>query len=113
MKYRCSRKFFACALPANGKSFFRPTGVPAGRIRALPEALADPQLATRALLHRFENVPGVSGDFTVPVAAFKLAHGGAQVTSPPPTVGADTDAVLKELGYDVAAIAKFRAATII
>jgi crotonobetainyl-CoA:carnitine CoA-transferase CaiB-like acyl-CoA transferase len=95
------------------EEFFQANRVPAGRIRALPEALADPQLATRALLHRFENVPGVSGDFTVPVAAFKLAHGGAQVTSPPPTVGADTDAVLKELGYDAAAIAKFRAATII
>jgi crotonobetainyl-CoA:carnitine CoA-transferase CaiB-like acyl-CoA transferase len=70
-------------------------------------------LATRSLLHRFDNVPGVDGEFTVPVTAFKLDHGGAQVTSPPPVVGADTAAVLQELGYDAAAIAKLRAATII
>jgi len=55
----------------------------------------------------------VSCGFTVPVAAFKLAYGGAQVTSPPPAVGADTDAVLKELGYNQATIARLRAATII
>jgi crotonobetainyl-CoA:carnitine CoA-transferase CaiB-like acyl-CoA transferase len=95
------------------ETFLQANGVPASRVRTLPEALADPQLATRAFLHQLENVPGVSGGFTVPVAAFKLAYGGAQVTSPPPAVGADTDAVLKELGYNQATIARLRAATII
>jgi crotonobetainyl-CoA:carnitine CoA-transferase CaiB-like acyl-CoA transferase len=92
------------------ESFLQANHVPAGRVRTLPEALADPQLATRAFLHRHAGAPGVDGAFTVPVAAFKLAHGGAQVTSPPPALGADTDAILKELGYDAAAIAGFRAA---
>ena len=85
-------------------------GVPASRVRTLPEALADPQLATRDFLHTHASAPGVDGGFSVPVAAFKLAHGGAQVTSPPPPIGADTDAILQGLGLDAAAIAKLRAA---
>ncbi len=94
------------------ESYLQANHIPASRIRTLPEALADPQLATRPFLHRHENVPGL-GTLTVPVAAFKLAHGGAEVTSPPPPVGADTDTVLKELGYDAETIARLRAATVI
>jgi hypothetical protein len=47
------------------------------------------------------------------VSAFRRAHGGAQVTSRPPRMGADTDAVLAELGYDQASIAKLRDAAVI
>ena len=95
------------------EAFLQANHVPAGRVRTLPEALADPQLATRAFLHEHPGAPGVNGAFTVPVAAFKLAHGGAQVTSPPPALGADTDAILAELGYDATAIADFRAAAVV
>jgi crotonobetainyl-CoA:carnitine CoA-transferase CaiB-like acyl-CoA transferase len=70
-------------------------------------------LATRAFLHEHTNAPGVDGAFTVPVAAFKFEHGGAQVTSPPPAMGADTDAILTELGYDATAIARLRAAAVV
>jgi crotonobetainyl-CoA:carnitine CoA-transferase CaiB-like acyl-CoA transferase len=35
------------------------------------------------------------------------------VTSPPPPMGADTDAVLRDLGYDAQAIARLRAASAI
>ena len=92
------------------QAFFARHGVPASRVRTLPEALADSQLATRDFLHTHASAPGVDGGFSVPVAAFKLAHGGAQVTSPPPPMGADTDAILQGLGLDTAAIAKLRAA---
>lgn len=88
--------------------FFQANHVPAARVRSLPEALADPQMASRPFLHRHDNVTGVSGEFTVPAAAFSLKHGAAQVTSPPPKLGADTDAILSELGYDAAAIARLR-----
>ena len=85
-------------------------GVPASRVRSFDQAIADPQLKTRNLLHRHESAPGVEGAFSVPVSAFHFAHGGPQVVSPPPMMGADTDALLAELGYDKTAIGKLRAA---
>ena len=82
--------------------------VPALKLRTLDEALADPQVKTRALLHTHEAVPGVDGPVTVPLCAFKLAHGGASIETPPPRVGEHTDAVLASLGYSAGEIAALR-----
>src|SRR5690606_5137869 len=60
------------------ESFLQANHVPAARIWKLSETLADPQVATREVIHRFDEAPGVPGPFGVPVAAFKLAHGGAR-----------------------------------
>ena len=87
--------------------------VPASRVRTMGEALADPQIASRGVLHRHESAPGVDGPFTVPVAAFKFAHDGPRVDRPPPMFGQHTDEVLGELGYSAAEIAGFRAAKVI
>ena len=87
--------------------------VPASRVRTMGEALADPQIASRGILHKHENAPGVPGSFTVPVAAFKFAHGGPQVDRPPPMFGQHNDEVLGSLGYSAADITGFRAAKVI
>jgi crotonobetainyl-CoA:carnitine CoA-transferase CaiB-like acyl-CoA transferase len=87
--------------------------VPASRVRTMGEALADPQIATRNILHKHENVPGISGAFTVPVAAFKFAHGGPQVDRPPPMFGQHNEEILTELGYSKGDIAGFKAAKVI
>src|SRR5262249_11488831 len=92
------------------ETFLQANHVPAGRIRTLPEALADPQLATRNFLHEHKDAAGVDGAVTVPVAAFKFAHRGPEVTAPPRPAGADTDTVLAELGYDAKGIAAIRGA---
>ncbi len=42
--------------------------------------------------------------------AFGFAHGGPRVDAPPRALGADTDAILTELGYDAAARDALRAA---
>ena len=56
---------------------------PPTRVRELREALADPQLKTRGVLHRHEKVPGVGKPVTVPLAAFKFAHDGPSIERPP------------------------------
>ncbi|HXT80374.1 MAG TPA: CoA transferase, partial [Acetobacteraceae bacterium] len=87
--------------------------VPASRVRTMGEALADPQIASRGVLHRHESAPGIDGSFTVPVTAFKFAHDGPRVDRPPPMFGQHNDEILRELGYSAADIAGFRAAKVI
>src|SRR4249920_3118792 len=84
--------------------------VPATRVRELPEALHDPQLKHRGVLHRHENVPGVGKPVTVPLAAFKFAHDGPSIERPPARLGEHTDAVLASVGYSAAEIATLRKA---
>lgn len=96
------------------EEFLQSRHVPAARVRSMAEALADPQMESRRLVHRFpEGAPGVEGGFGVPVTAFRFAHGGPQVDSPPPRLGAETDAVLAELGYAPPEIAALRAQRVI
>ncbi len=87
--------------------------VPASRVRTMGEALEDPQIASRGLLHRHETAPGINGPVTVPVAAFTFAHDGPRVDRPPPMFGQHNDEVLSELGYTSSDIAEFRSAKII
>ncbi len=93
--------------------FFQARHVPAARVRRLAEAVRDPHFATRGITHSHESGPGVEGSFTVPLAAFKFAHGGPRIETPPPQLGADTDAVLAELGYTDSEVAAFRGAGVI
>lgn len=93
--------------------FFQARHVPAARVRRLAEAVQDPQFATRGVTHRHDGAPGIEGGFAVPLAAFKFAHGGPSIETPPPEFGADTDAVLAEHGYAPSEIAHFRRAGVI
>jgi crotonobetainyl-CoA:carnitine CoA-transferase CaiB-like acyl-CoA transferase len=87
--------------------------IPASRVRTMQEALDDPQIASRGLLHRQDGAPGIEGSFSVPVAAFTFAHDGPRVDRPPPMFGQHNDEVLAELGYSAGDIAGFRSAKII
>jgi crotonobetainyl-CoA:carnitine CoA-transferase CaiB-like acyl-CoA transferase len=93
--------------------FFQARHVPAARVRSMAEALDDPHVRARGVVHRHEAAPGIDGPFAVPLAAFKFAHDGPSIEAPPPRMGADTDGVLAELGYKSGEIAALRAARVI
>jgi crotonobetainyl-CoA:carnitine CoA-transferase CaiB-like acyl-CoA transferase len=72
--------------------------VPAARVRTMGEALADPQIAARGIIHRHASGNGFEGGFGVPLAAFTFAHGGPRIDTSPPTLGQHNEELLAELG---------------
>ncbi len=85
----------------------RAAGVPSGRVRTVPEALADPQVVARDMVVAMPH-PAIP-DFRVTGLPIKLSATPGAPRTAPPALGADTDAVLAEFGYDAPAIARLRA----
>ena len=54
------------------------------------------------MVAKFENVPGVGRDVRVLRTGFKLNGQAPSVSTPPPRLGQDTEAILEELGYGAA-----------
>jgi len=81
------------------EEFLQANHVPACRVRTMGEALADPQLSVRGIVHRHDGASGVEGGFGVPLAAFKFAHGGPRIDTPPPGLGEHNEEIFAELGY--------------
>ena len=79
-------------------------GIPAGPILSVPEALALEQVQTRDFLRDFPDA-----DVAKPVrnarAGYHLDGAAPDVDRPPPALGQDSAAILRDLGYDDAAIA--------
>jgi crotonobetainyl-CoA:carnitine CoA-transferase CaiB-like acyl-CoA transferase len=80
------------------EEFFQARHVPAARVRSMGEAVADPQIASRGVIHHHACAPGFEGGFGVPVAAFTFAHDGPRIDTPPPAVGQHNEEVFAELG---------------
>jgi crotonobetainyl-CoA:carnitine CoA-transferase CaiB-like acyl-CoA transferase len=80
------------------EEFLQARHVPAARVRTMGEALDDPQLASRGIVHRHAGADGVEGGFGVPLAAFTFAHGGPRIDAPPPMLGQHNDEVFGALG---------------
>ncbi|MGH7114394.1 MAG: CaiB/BaiF CoA transferase family protein [Stellaceae bacterium] len=93
--------------------YFQARHVPAARVRATAEAIADPHFENRGVFHHFASVAGIDGPLGVPLAAFKFAHDGPSIEHPPHEMGQDTDGVLAELGYGETEIARLRKTRII
>src|SRR6185295_15972939 len=89
-------------------AIFNQNGVPAGEVLSIPEVLEHPQIIERRLIKHFPTVPGVDRDIATVRAGFKLASGDPAASIAPPALGADTEQILLELGYNLEAIARLR-----
>ncbi len=91
----------------NWERRFADAGVPAAAVSRLPDVLKDEQLAHRQLLRETRS-PADGRALPYTNTPFKVSGEETGANCPPPLVGADTDAVLGELGYDSNAIQALR-----
>lgn len=99
---------------ADWEPLFNEAGAPAGRVRTVPECLAEAQTLSRSLFHTFPpSATGFKKELKVPLSPFSFAHNGPRADTPPRPVGADNETILGELGYDANAIAALRAQHVI
>jgi len=90
----------------------RPSGIPSGPLNSIATAAASPQVLAREMLQPVQHPKGIS--LTLVSTPVKLSRTAGGIKGPPPTVGQDTRAVLRELGgLDDARIAALLAAGIV
>jgi crotonobetainyl-CoA:carnitine CoA-transferase CaiB-like acyl-CoA transferase len=94
---------------ADWETFLQANHVAAARVRKLAEAARDPHLAARGYFQPVR-VPGIEGEMHLPLTPFRMQDGGARIDRPPARMGEHTDEVLREIGFDTAAIEGFRKA---
>jgi crotonobetainyl-CoA:carnitine CoA-transferase CaiB-like acyl-CoA transferase len=85
-------------------------GAPCSSIWTIEEVIDHPQIAARGAIQELDTP---YGRLRFAGSGFKLAHGGGRLDRMAPELGADTDAVLGELGFDAAEIAALRAREIV
>ena len=75
---------------------FQAVGIPCGPLHTIAQAAASAQVAAREMLVNVQHPKGMS--LTIVNSPVKLSRTPAGVKGPPPTIGQDTRAVLRELG---------------
>ncbi|MGX4806346.1 CaiB/BaiF CoA transferase family protein [Bradyrhizobium guangdongense] len=85
-------------------------GAPCASIWKVEEVIDHPQVKARGAIQELDTP---YGRLRFAGSGFKLAHGGGKLDRMAPELGADTDAVLGDLGFDAAEIAALRAREIV
>lgn len=100
------KKVIALRTTAEWLQDLRAAGVPAGSVRDIGEALADPQLRARGMIERVDHEAQKALRLLgVPV---KLSDTPGSVRTAPPLLGEHSASVLKDLGFDEGEIARMR-----
>jgi crotonobetainyl-CoA:carnitine CoA-transferase CaiB-like acyl-CoA transferase len=86
-------------------------GVPCGPIYTLEETFNDPQVQHLGIAQTVESA--TLGPTTIIGQAFRLSRTPSRLVSAAPECGADTDDILREMGYGAEAIAALRARQVI
>jgi crotonobetainyl-CoA:carnitine CoA-transferase CaiB-like acyl-CoA transferase len=87
---------------AQCQAIFDAHGVPCSPYRTVAQALADPQLAHRDAL---AEVQDAGGSFRIMNPPFRFSQADTRAGAHSPALGEHTDAVLREAGFDPAALA--------
>lgn len=85
-------------------------GAPCASIWKIEEIVDHPQVAARGVL---QTVDSPYGPLRLMGSGFQMAHGGGKLDTLAPAAGADNAEVLRDIGYDEAAIAVLRDEAII
>lgn len=73
-------------------------GVPAGKIRSLPEALQEDQFKLRGLWNPIY-IKNIGKDYKVPSVGFKVNQNPVKADKAPPVLGENTKSILKSLNF--------------
>ena len=90
---------------------FDDAGIPSGPINRVSEALSSPQTLAREMVQQTEHsAAGTVSTLGLPI---EMSATPSSVRLEPPMLGADTDAVLGDLGYTAGEIAELRGAGVV
>jgi crotonobetainyl-CoA:carnitine CoA-transferase CaiB-like acyl-CoA transferase len=92
-------------------AIFDRVGIPSGPINRVSEALTSPQTQAREMVVDVEH--SLAGSVRTLGLPIELSETPASIRHEPPALGADTDAVLVELGYSPEEIATLRASGVV
>lgn len=105
-------QIFATRTALDWEAALNAVSVPCGKVRDIPEVLAEPHVAARAPLHDV-HVPALNTTISVPGLGVMIGGENGRVRSAPPLMSEHADEVLAEAGYSPAEIAAMRAAGVV
>jgi crotonobetainyl-CoA:carnitine CoA-transferase CaiB-like acyl-CoA transferase len=85
-----------------------PVGIPVAEVRELQEVASDPDITHRNALVTLPSPLDPDASVTVAKAGYVTNADGPEVRSGPPILGADTDDILAELGFEASEIEHLR-----